>query len=45
MGQWRFLPLPLIAVCLAGTLCTLITGLLGVGKVLGLKAWPVLRNE
>lgn len=45
MGQWRVLPLPLLAVCLAGTLCTLATGLLGVGKVLGLKAWPVLRNE
>ncbi len=45
MGQWRFLPLPLVLVCLAGTLCTLATGLIGVGKVLGLKAWPVLRNE
>ena len=45
MGQWRLLPLPLAAVCLAGTLCTLATGLMGVAKVLGLKAWPVLRNE
>ncbi len=44
-GEWRFLPLPLLAVCAGGVLSTLALGLLGVRGVLGRKAWPVLRNE
>lgn len=44
-GDWVFLPLPLLTVCLGGVLATLVLGLLGIRGILGRKAWPVLRNE
>lgn len=43
--EWTLSPLPPVAITLGGVAVTVGLGLLGVRKVLGLAAWPVLRNE